>query len=127
LLDSGGPAFNNVVHSGSSTLQLTAAALTINGTLSNSAGTFEANGLNLTVVALTSISGGTIQNSGASDTLMFSGGLNITGGTLPNVVLSTGLGTAVLGSSVDSTNGATIAGNLDLGGGDRTFIVTGNS
>jgi autotransporter-associated beta strand protein len=125
--DSGLSAFNSIVHSGAGTLKLINNPLTINQTLDNAGGTFEANGLNLTVTGLTSISSGIIKNSGAMETMTFIGGLDLTGGTLPNVVVSTGQGTAVLGAGVSSTSGATIAGNLDLGGANRTFTVTGNS
>jgi len=129
LLDSGGSAFNNLIHSGAGTLQLMTNALTVNGTLTNNAGTFDANNLNLTVGGLTSINAGTMQNSNSGfihNTLTLSGSLNIMSATL-----DVGNGKAVLGGDLTATPSSStfpiIKGNLDLGGGHRTFTVNTNT
>jgi autotransporter-associated beta strand protein len=123
-LDSGGSAFNNLIHSGVGTLQIINDALTVNGTLSNNAGTFDANGLNLTVSGATNISAGSLKNSGFTGRLSFSGVLNMMSATLDT---GSGLAGAVLGAGVTATpsssNVPTILGRLDLGGANRTFTV----
>jgi autotransporter-associated beta strand protein len=123
LLDSGGTPFNNLTHGGISTLQLVKNSLTVNGLLRNDS-TLELNGLDLSVITATTIIGGTVQNSGAADTLTFGGFLSLLSSNSTSAILATGLGKAVLGGNVEAA-GATISGNLDLGGVNRTFVASG--
>jgi autotransporter-associated beta strand protein len=123
-LDAGISPLNSVVHSGAGTLVLVNNALIVNTTFDNTLGNFEANGLNVAITGLTTISAGAVQNSGAADLLALTGGLDIHSATL-----ATGLGTAVLGAGMSSSSGsnATIQGNLDLGGANRTITVNTGS
>jgi len=124
LLNGGGSAFNNVIHSGAGKLQLTTNALTINGTLTNNAGTLDPNDLPLAVAGLTTIIDSSLKNSGTNpaETLSLNGGLSITGGTL-----SSGGGSVVLGRDVAATSDAfgssVIQGNMNLGGTNRIFAI----
>jgi autotransporter-associated beta strand protein len=122
-LDNGLSSLSSIIHSGAGTVELINNPLTVTGTLDNTAGTLEANGLNLSIGGLTTVSSSTLQNSGAADLMTLTGGLDLETGTL-----SSGLGTASLGAGVTSNSSTTmcsISGNLNLGGANRTFTVSG--
>jgi hypothetical protein len=101
-LNSGGTGvnsrFNNITHSGTGLLQLSASDLSADGTLTNAAGAgnFDANGRTVTVTGLTTLTAGAYL-AGAG-TQSFNGALNITGTftgaagivNVANVNLSTG-------------------------------------
>src|SRR5205807_907199 len=58
LLNGGGSAFFNIVHSGGSSLVLSGNPLTVNGNLSTAAGSFDTSGQATTVNGTTTVSGG---------------------------------------------------------------------
>lgn len=131
-LNSGGSAFNNIIHSGAGSLQLLTNNLTVNGTLINSAGDFDANGRTTTVTSLTTLSGGTYFSSTAAQN--FNGGLTISGGTLTgssgnisttNLLLSSGVLTAPSGQIIVSGNWTYNSGTFSPGIGTVTFNGTG--
>ena len=129
-LNSGGTSFNNLVHSGTGTLQLSA-ALSTSGTITNSSGIFSANGFTNTVTGLATISGGNYQASTATQT--FNGGLTISVGTFTgstgivdatNITLSSGTLIAPTGSFTVSGNWTNNGGTLTGGTGTVTFDGT---
>ncbi len=122
-LNSGGAggAFNNISHTGAATLQVTTNALTVGGTLANSAGTFSANALAVTVTGLTTLSGGTYLASTATQTL--TGGLTISGGTLTGSTGAVAVGGALTlssGTLTAPTGTFTVSGNWSRSGGTFT-------
>jgi hypothetical protein len=78
-VNNGANSFNNVSHTGASTLQSLVNALNIGGTFTNSAGTFDANSIGNTFTGAVTLSGGTY-NAGSA-TQSFNGGLTVSGGT----------------------------------------------
>ena len=99
--------------------------LTITGMLDNVDGTLDPNDQPVTVTGLTTIIASAMLNSGNSptETITLNGGLLITG-----AALNSGPGRTILGAGVTASSGfnvsSTIMGNLDLGGANRTFIVS---
>jgi len=80
-LDTGGlSVFNNIVHSGTGTLQLVNNPLLVKGGLTNTAGTFDANGLAVTVKGPAQVEGGTYLASTATQIF---GNLQINGSPSP--------------------------------------------
>ncbi|NBW34545.1 MAG: hypothetical protein EBR30_05900 [Cytophagia bacterium] len=131
-LNSGGSAFNNIIHSGTGILQLITNNLTINGTLINSAGDFDANGRSITVTGLTTLSGGTFFSSISAQS--FNGGVTISGGTLTgssgnisttNLLLTSGILTAPSSAINVSGNWTYNGGVFSPGIGTVNFNGTG--
>jgi autotransporter-associated beta strand protein len=121
-LDSGGNAFNNIVHSGISTLKLVNHDLSVLGTLTATAGTIFANTQNLTVAGLATLTDSTFQ--GATGLQKFNGGLSLTGATVNTA--PTGL--VQLGGDVTATSDgaglrSAVFGKFSLGSATRTFTV----
>ncbi len=122
-----GSSFNNVSHTGASTLQALVNALNIGGTFTNSAGTFDANSLGNTFTGAVTLSGGTYNAGSATQT--FNGGLTVSGGTFSgstgevtttNLTISSGTFTApstTLNISGDFSN----SGTFDHSGGTVLF------
>ncbi|MBS1978449.1 MAG: hypothetical protein JST46_13850, partial [Bacteroidetes bacterium] len=131
-LNSGGSPFNNIVHSGTGTLQLITNSLNAAGTFGNTSGIFSANGQTHTAAGLVTVSGGTYQAGTATQT--FNGGLTISGGTFTGssgdvttttMTLSSGTLTAPSGAFSVSGNWNKSGGTFTPGSNTVTFTGTG--
>ena len=131
-LNTGGNAFNNILHNGAGTLQLITNPLVTDGTFTNSAGNFDANGLANTVTGLTTLSGGNYLAK--TGTQSFNGGVDNNGGTITglsgtinatDVTISSGTVTATSGSYNVSGNWLKTGGTFGANNGTVTFNGSG--
>ena len=129
-LDSGGTGagklFNNLIHSGAGTLQLTGNAIDIDGNFENSvgAGTFNANGLNINVAKNWTISGGSF-SAGATP-----GTQTVTFDSTNTAIVSgsTTFNNLTMDASVDGAKQINFtAGTTQTISSGKTWTLNGNS